>query len=105
MKETIKIKKVNIIKFATTLAVVYGIMSSILFFIIGVFGLFINHQPNTLLMSFIMPFIYTFAGFISGLFLSSTYNIVTKWIGGIELEIEKEKEKDIISEKETIEEK
>ncbi len=35
-----------------------------------------------------MPFLYSFMGFIFGLLGAYIYNLVAKWVGGIEFEIE-----------------
>lgn len=41
-----------------------------------------NHFP--IVMIFIMPFAYAIAGFIFTIFGAWIYNLVAKWVGGIE---------------------
>lgn len=83
-----KIKKVNILKIAFFMASVYGILSAIVFLIAGVFGLVIQGQVIGLLLVIIAPIIYAVVGFVGGLIMGAIYNLVSKWIGGIEVEIE-----------------
>jgi hypothetical protein len=39
------------------------------------------------------PFLYAAIGFIIGVFGAAIYNLVAKWIGGIEVEVEQPKER------------
>ena len=39
-------------------------------------------------MSLAMPVIYAIMGFITGVIGAFVYNLVAKWIGGIEVEVE-----------------
>jgi hypothetical protein len=84
----LKIKKINVLKLAFIMAIIYGVLSAIIFIIAGLFGLVVQSQSIGLVLSIIMPIIYAFAGFIGGLIMGSMYNLVSKWIGGIEVEVE-----------------
>jgi hypothetical protein len=39
-------------------------------------------------MGILMPVIYGVMGFIGGVISAAVYNLVARWIGGIELEVE-----------------
>jgi hypothetical protein len=39
-------------------------------------------------MAILMPVIYGVMGFIGGVIGAAVYNLVARWIGGIELEVE-----------------
>lgn len=67
---------------------IYGIISAILFAIIGIFGLAIQGEPMGLVLMILMPIIYAVGGFIGGLIMGGMYNLVSKWIGGIEVKVE-----------------
>jgi hypothetical protein len=84
----LKITKVNVLKVAFFLAVLYSILSAIIFFIIGIFGIAFQGEPIGLLLTILMPLLYGFFGFVGGLIMGSMYNLVSKWIGGIEVEVE-----------------
>jgi hypothetical protein len=43
--------------------------------------------------SFAAPFLYAAIGFIIGVIGAAVYNLVAKWIGGIEVEMEQSKER------------
>jgi len=88
MNKILKIKKVNVLKMGFIMAVVYGILSVVIFLIIGVFGLAIQGQSLGLLLMVFMPVIYAIVGFIGGIIMGALYNIVSKWLGGIEVEVE-----------------
>jgi len=84
----LKIKKINILKLAFLMATIYGILSAVIFLIVGLFGIAIEGQAIGLLLAILMPIMYAFAGFIGGLIMGALYNLVSKWIGGLEVEVE-----------------
>jgi hypothetical protein len=85
------------------LAVVYGCMGLIFlpfFALAGMLGAFAQHaQTNQaapaavigglfLGMGIFMPIIYAVMGFIFGVIGAALYNLVARWIGGFEIEVE-----------------
>ena len=84
----LKIKKVNVLKMGFIFALIYGILSAIIFLFIGIFGITIEGNPSGLLLMILMPLFYAFFGFIGGLIMGGMYNLVSKWIGGVEVEVE-----------------
>lgn len=84
----LKITKVNVLKVAFFMGTIYGILSAIIFLIVGLFGIAIQGEPVGLLLAILMPIIYAIMGFVGGLIMGFMYNIVSKWIGGIEVEVD-----------------
>lgn len=85
------------------LAVVYGCMGLIFlpfFALAGMLGAFAQHgqsdqtAPAALIagimvgMGIFMPVIYGAMGFVFGVIGAALYNLVARWIGGLELEVE-----------------
>ncbi len=85
------------------LAVLYGCMGLIFlpfFALAGMLGIFAQHaQSNQAApaaavgalvfgMGIFMPIIYAVMGFIFGVIGAAIYNLVARWIGGIEVEVE-----------------
>lgn len=79
------------------LAVIYGILGLIFipFFLIASMGMSqLPAEQRTGMMAFgagfaiAMPFIYAVLGFIGGVIVAFIYNLVAKWAGGVEVEVE-----------------
>jgi hypothetical protein len=85
------------------LAAVYGFLGLIFlpfFALAGMLGAFAQHAqsdqaaPAALVggimlgMGIFMPIIYGVMGFIFGVIGAALYNLVARWIGGLELEVE-----------------
>jgi hypothetical protein len=88
MSKILKVKKVNALKIAFIFAVIYGLLSLVIFTIAGIFGLAVQGEPIGLMLAFLMPILYAIAGFIGGLIMGAMYNLVSRWIGGVEVEVE-----------------
>ncbi|MFH1776920.1 MAG: DUF3566 domain-containing protein [Candidatus Omnitrophota bacterium] len=56
-----------------------------------------NRGPRVIFLLFI-PILYIILGFIGGVIGAFVYNLCAKWVGGIELEFEEEKEPPISNE-------
>jgi len=83
----IRLKKVNVLKTGFVFALLYGLLAFIIFIIATIFsGLFGQGFPWFMII--LAPILYGICGFIGGLIMSSVYNLVSKWIGGLEFEIE-----------------
>ena len=85
------------------LAVVYGCMGLIFlpfFALAGMLGAFAQHAQSNqgapaavigglvLGMGMFMPIIYAAMGFVFGVIGAALYNLVARWIGGFEVEVE-----------------
>lgn len=82
-----RIKKVNPYKLGTVFALLYGVLSVFIFLIAAMLGV-VSGQPVAWWMIFLFPILYSIAGFIGGLVLGAIYNLVAKWVGGVEVETE-----------------
>ncbi len=93
------VKKIGVLSCAKIQAVVLAILGLIIGVLYGIIGFFIalaaphefgSNFPAVIfvLMPIIMPIFYGILGFISGAIGAFVYNIVAKWIGGLEVEIE-----------------
>lgn len=91
-----KIKRIGAIQLGKILGILYGMMGLIFipFILIGtLFGSQSNAQnfgPMAvgLGFAFIMPILYAVVGFIGGVIVALLYNLIAKFVGGIEIELE-----------------
>lgn len=82
-----KLKKINVLKFSFFMALLYAMLSVILFIVMALVA-GVSGQAFAWWMIFLAPVLYGFAGFIGGLIMGGLYNLASKWIGGMEFEIE-----------------
>ncbi len=68
-----------------------------IFALVGVFAQSASENPGAagavaiggmLLMAVLIPVMYGVFGFIFGALSAALYNVITRWIGGIEVEVE-----------------
>jgi hypothetical protein len=100
---TRRIKRIAPLQAGKMLAVVYGGMGLIFlpfFALAGMLGAFAQHAQSdqaapaalvgglVLGMGIFMPIIYGAMGFILGVVGAALYNLVARWIGGFEVEVE-----------------
>lgn len=92
-----RIKRFAPLQLGLMLAALYGIVGLIFapfFLLFSTLGLKASGQAPTGLMAagvgiiFILPIIYAVVGFIGGLIGALIYNLIARWIGGIEVEVE-----------------
>jgi hypothetical protein len=102
MKRTLK--RINPFQLAKILAALYGLLSLLIvpFFVLAaVAGTMAPHASDgaapsspalaigfALGMAIVMPVLYAAMGFIGGLLVGWIYNLLAKWIGGLEFEVE-----------------
>lgn len=97
LSATRRIKRIAPLQLGKMMALTYGVMGLLFcpFFLIA--SLFATHLPNQQrvgMMAFgtgfalFMPVIYGVMGFIFGVIGAFIYNVIAKWIGGIEVEVE-----------------
>jgi len=103
MAEKKVIKRIGILSYAK----ISCILSAVLGLIVGIFyaiiGVFIGAtavtgaagEPSAGLVAglgiaaiIVTPIIYGIMGFISGVIIAWLYNLVAKWVGGVELDLE-----------------
>ncbi len=98
-----KLKRIAPLQFGKMMGVLYGLMGLIFlpFFVIaGLVGAFAQTQAQEnaaagaaalgglVVMGLLMPVIYGVMGFILGIISAALYNLIARWIGGIEVEVE-----------------
>ena len=89
-----KVKKIGVLSLAKLLGLLYAIFGLIigaLFAVLPLFGL--NVDETGLFFGarsiIIFPILYSVMGLVGGLITAFFYNLVAKWIGGLEVEITK----------------
>ncbi len=90
------IKSVGVLSVAKIMGAVYavlGLLFAPMFLLIGAVGSMAGQHANPfgaiggLAMAVIMPFFYGVLGFVFGAIGAFLYNLMAKWIGGIEFEV------------------
>ena len=84
----LKLKKINVLKLSFFMAALYSILSVFIFLLMAMISA-VSGQAFAWWMIFVAPIIYGIAGFAGGLIMGGLYNLVSKWIGGVEFEFEK----------------
>lgn len=91
------VKSVGVLSVAKILGLMYGCMGLIfapLFLMIGVLASAAGQRNNPLAgiftvgIALLLPVFYGVMGFIAGLIGALFYNLLARWVGGFELEIE-----------------
>ena len=99
---TKRLKKIEPVQLAKMLAVIYGLGSLVFVPFFLLFSLVASMAPHMgqgaapipmmlgMGVGFMIfaPILYATIGFITGLIGAFIYNVVAKWIGGIEVEVE-----------------
>jgi len=103
MSTVTRIKRIDPLQLGKMLAVIYGLLSLIFvpfFLMFAAATMFSSPAHNGiptpvmisagfgLVMIIIMPIMYAVMGFIADVLGAFIYNVVAKWIGGIEMEFE-----------------
>ena len=96
VRVTRRIKRIAPLQLGVMLAVLYGIISIIIIpFLMLALAMpaAAGRRPTGMMalgMGFVivLPFIYAALGFVFGVISAAIYNLVAKWIGGIEVEVE-----------------
>jgi hypothetical protein len=92
-----KIKRIAPVQLGKMLALVYGIMGLLFVPVFLVGALAASHLPQQQRVGILamgtgfalcMPLLYALMGLIVGLLGAVIYNLVARWVGGIEVEVE-----------------
>ncbi len=93
-----RVKSIGILSLAKFMAVMYGIIGLLfapIFLMIGTFGAFAGEGAQSwmsgvggIVAAVAFPVCYALGGFVAGLIGGLIFNLVAKWIGGIELELQ-----------------
>ncbi|MFZ3213047.1 MAG: hypothetical protein WA188_16205 [Terriglobales bacterium] len=91
------VKSIGVLSFAKMNAAVYGAMGLLfmpIILLISLAGAFAGPKNNPLagalgvVLALMMPVLYAGMGFVTGLLGSLIYNLIAKWLGGIEIELQ-----------------
>jgi len=94
---TRRIKRIAPLQLGKMLAILYGIMGLIFIPFFLVMSAFASQMPSPQRVGFLalgagfalfVPVIYAAMGFVFGALGALIYNVVAKWVGGIEVEVE-----------------
>lgn len=89
MNTIFKLKKINVLKFAVVTALIYVLLSFIILIPFSLISGLISHQfAISTIFLFFLPIVYGIIGLISGLLIAFIYNLISKYFGGIEVEVE-----------------
>ncbi len=90
------IKRIAPLQAGKVLAILYGIMGVIflpLFLLVATLGSALPAEERGGMMAFgagmmlLMPIFYAVAGFVFGVVGAALYNVISKWVGGFEVEV------------------
>ena len=84
----LKLKKINTLKLAFFFAVLYAVLSVFIIAPIGIIASLVVGGPFAWWTVVLFPIIYGLGGFLGGLIMGAFYNLVSKWIGGLEFDFE-----------------
>lgn len=91
------VKSVGVMSVAKILGLLYGCLGLIFvpfFLLVGLLGSFAGQEKNpfagifSVVFAILAPVIYGVMGFIIGAIGALLYNLLAKWMGGFELELE-----------------
>jgi hypothetical protein len=91
------LKSVGVMSVARIMGLIYGCMGLLfapLFLVFGILGSVAGQNKNPMagvfgiVFAIAMPFLYGLAGFVMGALGGLLYNWLSKWVGGVELELE-----------------
>jgi len=91
------LKSVGVMSVAKLMGLLYGCLGLIfapIFLLIGLLGSFAGSDKTPLagvfgvVFAILMPLLYGAMGFVTGAFGALLYNVLAKWVGGFEFELE-----------------
>jgi hypothetical protein len=97
LSTTRRIKRFAPLQLGKIMALIYGVMGLLFwpFILIGsLFSAHLGSQQRSGMMAFgvgfvlFIPILYAGIGFIAGVVGAFVYNVIAKWVGGIEVEVE-----------------
>ena len=82
-----RIIRLSVLQTGKLLAVLYGFFSLVMlpFMIIGLCA---GANPIDIIPMFVMLILYPIMGFIGGIIMAALYNLSSKFVGGLEVEVE-----------------
>ena len=92
-----RVKSVGVLSVAKIMGAIYAVLGLIVMpfiLLMGMIGSLAGGRENplgavgALAMGIIAPFLYGGIGFIAGAIMALLYNLMAKWLGGIEVEMQ-----------------
>ena len=92
-----RLKRIAPLQLGKVMALTYGLMGLLFCPVVLVMSLLMPHAQNQQRVGMLafgtgfalaMPFLYAAMGFVFGIIGAFIYNMIAKWIGGIEVEVE-----------------
>jgi len=93
----LEIKKIDVLSLAKIIGLIYaffGLLIGMIFSLMSLLGL--EPDPSGPASSFgvaaiiMFPLVYALAGFLSGILTALFYNLSTKWVGGLKMEMKQQ---------------
>ena len=90
------LRSVGVLSFAKMAGAVYGALGLLfapIFLLVGLIGAFAGPRQSpfgpvfSVFFAILMPVLYAVMGFVMGAVGAFVYNLVAKWIGGVEVEL------------------
>jgi hypothetical protein len=94
MKTIKSVGVLSVAKIMGAIQAIFGLLFAPIFLLMGVIGSMAGQRVNPfgaiggVAMAVILPFFYGIFGFICGAIGALLYNLLAKWMGGIQFEIE-----------------
>jgi hypothetical protein len=94
---TRRIKRIAPLQLGKILACLYGAMGLIFVPLFVITSVIVSHLPNArgglpffvgIGFAIAAPVFYAVMGFLAGVISAAIYNLIAKWLGGIEVEVE-----------------
>lgn len=88
-----KIKPMSLAKIQTVLMGIFGLFMAVVYGILMLMVTSLNPEVSSQIQILgpweivLMPFMYAAIGFVIGLVGAFVYNLIAKWVGGIEIEL------------------
>jgi hypothetical protein len=88
-----RIKRFGVYQTSKVFAIIYFIVTAIFMIPIGLFMTMMgtgssSWMPFSGTMFFVLPFVYGLVGFITTAIGCAVYNLIARWTGGIEFQVE-----------------
>jgi len=87
-----RLKRISVIPLAKIMTVIYALLGFLLGIIAAIVSMTGQDEEGFwslgLWSLIVFPVVNAVGGFLMGVFFSGTYNLFSKWVGGIEIELE-----------------
>ena len=88
----LRLKRIEPLQAGFVCGLLYLFLSLVILVPIGLLSRLFNPNAFGVIFMVFLPIIYGICGFIGGLIMAAIYNLISKWIGGLEVETEEIKD-------------